>query len=65
MAGLGAATYYSFLRAVPGNGTTFLEPYNMQLWEALLHIYEINLRFMHYKMISGLIMPSASLGSKS
>ena len=34
---MGAATYYSCIRSVQGNGTIFLEPYNMKLWEALLH----------------------------
>ena len=29
--------------------TTFLEPYNMQLWEDLLQINGINLRLIHYK----------------
>jgi hypothetical protein len=34
--GLGAATYYNCVRSVPGNGTSFLEPYNMQLWKKWL-----------------------------
>ncbi len=37
------------MRSVPGTGTTFLEPYNMQLWEDSLQINEITLRLMHYK----------------
>ena len=45
---LGAATYYSWIRSVPVNGTTFLEPYNMQLWEDLLRINGLSFRLMHY-----------------
>ncbi len=48
MPGLGAATYYSWIRSVPVNETTFLEPYNMQLWEDLLRINGLSFRLMHY-----------------
>jgi hypothetical protein len=46
---MGAVTEYSCVRSVPGNGTTFLEPLNMQLWEELLQINGLTLRFMHYR----------------
>ena len=35
--------------SVPGNGATFLEPYNMQLWENLLEKNGLTLRLMHYQ----------------
>ena len=46
---LGAATECSCVRSVPANGTPFLEPYNMQLWEELLQINGFTLRLMHYQ----------------
>ena len=45
---MGAVTEYSCVRSVPENGTTFLEPYNMQLWEELLRKNELTLRLMHH-----------------
>ena len=49
MPGMGAVTEYSCVRSVPEIGTTFLEPYNMQLWEELVQINGPNLHRMHYK----------------
>ena len=46
---MGAVTDYSGVCSVPENGTTFLEPYNMQLWEELLQIIGFTLRLMHYR----------------
>ncbi len=35
--------------SLPGNVTTFLEPYNTELCELLLEINWLILRMMHYK----------------
>ncbi len=45
---LGAAAYYSLIRSVPGNDTTFPEPYNMPLWKDLFRINGLILRIMHH-----------------